>query len=59
MKKFQYSCTEATYEGFMRGGFRDGKGKMTWKSGVIYEGDWKEGKATGKGILQMPDGSNY
>ena len=28
------------YIGEWKGGFRHGKGKMTWQDGAIYEGEW-------------------
>jgi len=44
--KYEYS-TGAVYEGQMKGGFRDGKGTMTWPDGASYSGQWKEGFANG------------
>lgn len=29
------------------GGLRDGKGKMLWKDGTTYDGDWDKGFAHG------------
>lgn len=54
----QYS-NGATYKGEWRGGFRDGKGKMTWPDGASYEGDWELGKANGKGKFIHTDGDMY
>ena len=58
LKKYVYP-NNSTYLGQMRGGFRDGQGKMTWVNGTIYEGDWAEGFATGYGILNLPHGGSY
>ena len=35
--KFEYE-TGAVFEGQMRGGFRDGRGTMTWADSARYEG---------------------
>lgn len=43
----------------MRGGFRDGKGTMTWADGAKYEGDWKMGYACGQGKFLHVDGDVY
>lgn len=32
----------------------EGLGKMEWKDGVIYQGEWKENKQHGKGNTQWP-----
>ena len=44
--KYVYK-TGAVYEGEMRGGFRDGRGKMTWSDQAYYEGEWSMGYASG------------
>ena len=33
-----------------------GKGKFTWESGLVYEGDFKNGKQDGQGTTTMPNG---
>jgi hypothetical protein len=38
---------------------RSGKGQLIWKNGTFYEGEWKEDKANGYGILVHPDGDVY
>lgn len=37
----------------------EGKGKFTYSSGGIYEGDIKEGKRSGKGIYKFTNGNRY
>ena len=51
--------TGAVYQGNMRGGFRDGKGTMTWPDKARYEGDWKQGQASGSGKFFHADGGVY
>ena len=36
-----------------------GKGKFTWASGVVYEGDFTYNKIEGEGKYFWPDGSTY
>ena len=36
-----------------------GYGKVTQFDGQRYEGDWKEGKRTGKGIKTWSNGDRY
>jgi hypothetical protein len=45
------------YEGFWRGGHRDGYGVRTWPDGDVFEGDWVAGKRTGKGTYSWPNGT--
>ncbi len=49
---------EARYEGGMKDGKRDGRGKSTSENGV-YEGDWKDSKANGRGIWVEANGDRY
>jgi len=37
------------YDGEWKGGFRDGKGSMTWPDGAKYVGEWSMNKACGRG----------
>ena len=37
---------------------RHGTGKYTFASGVVYEGDYVEGKKQGAGVMTFPDGGN-
>jgi hypothetical protein len=34
-----------------KNGLFNGKGRMTHSNGDIYQGDWKDGKAYGKGVF--------
>ena len=45
--RYEYTTTGSMYEGFMRGGFRDGEGCMTWSDGAKFEGTWVMGYASG------------
>lgn len=38
------------YEGEVKNGKRQGKGKQKWREGTIFEGEWRDDKAAGKGI---------
>lgn len=41
------------FEGVLRDGKRNGKGKYIWVDGDVYEGDFKENKRSGKGKFKM------
>jgi hypothetical protein len=51
------------YDGELDGaGCRHGKGKMTWKGGDVYEGDWKVDRMDGWGMFKYVttgNGSTY
>lgn len=36
-----------------------GKGKFTWASGVVYEGEFTYNKIEGEGTYTWPEGSSY
>lgn len=36
-------------------GMMSGKGKYTWASGIVYEGDFVNNEITGSGIFRWPD----
>ena len=36
----------------------NGQGKLTWKSGEVYEGTFMSNKYEGLGVLTLPDGSS-
>jgi hypothetical protein len=38
---------------------REGAGKMTWKNGNKYQGDWKDNLQHGRGLMTYWDGSRY
>jgi hypothetical protein len=52
-----------TYSGWMlKEGpnmIKHGYGKQLWRDGARYEGEWKEGKANGKGIFYHLNGDVY
>ena len=54
MRKCQLGSAEKWKDGAIHG-----KGKYTWPSGGIYDGEWKEGSRHGKGIFSWPDGEKY
>ena len=37
----------------------NGKGKMTWSSGEVYEGDWHQGLQHGRGTMRWLDRRTY
>ena len=37
----------------------DGKGKITWKDGRMYEGEYKDDKKNGYGVYKWADGRIY
>ena len=50
----------SVYEGEKSlGGQMDGRGKLRSANGNVYEGDFKEGKRHGKGVLTYVDGDVY
>jgi hypothetical protein len=52
---------EYTYTGQMRGGECFGFGRASWGTGGYesYDGQWKEGKKHGQGILRIGNGDSY
>ena len=46
---------EGKYEGLILKNRPFGTGKLTLHSGEVYEGEWNEGKMTGKGTLTSTD----
>ena len=53
----QYS--NGVYEGELKDGKENGKGKYTWTDGDVYEGEFVDGKMTGWGTYKWPDGAVY
>ena len=47
------------YEGFMKNGKRDGKGKYTWGDGSVYEGEFKDDMKNGEGTYRWANGACY
>ncbi len=48
-----------SYEGFLVKGVRHGQGRLTWKNGCCYEGQWTHDKIEGLGIMKWPSGQRY
>lgn len=58
VKTVEYS--DCTYTGTVNAaGKRHGKGKLVFKSGTSYEGDFVEGNYVGTGIMRFANGSTY
>ena len=47
------------YEGPMRDGAAEGKGKLQWADGTRYEGQFQGGAPSGPGITTFPSGATY
>ena len=56
-------CREAgpdgVYEGAMRGGLREGRGRLEGTGGQVYEGEWRAGGREGTGCMRYADGQRY
>ncbi len=63
LKKSQYfgpkKYSDATYQGILRDGKREGKGLMKYNNGRIYEGEWCNDLRDGKGLETYPNGNSY
>lgn len=50
----------ATYTGERNDlGEKHGSGKVLWPNGCEYNGEWRSGKAEGKGVLKLLNGEIY
>jgi len=47
------------YEGAIRNGRPEGRGKIRLKSGLVYDGTWRDGVMTGYGVLRFATGDRY
>jgi len=47
------------YEGWWRDGVREGRGRCSGGSGMVYDGDFLGGQWHGKGTLRLKDGTMY
>ena len=47
------------YEGTFSDGLRHGQGKLVWKNGQRYEGNWEYDKINGSGTMVFADGNKY
>ena len=57
METFKYN--NGTYQGEAIDGVPHGKGRITWDSGVFYEGGFAHGKYRGKGVYLVSDYAYY
>ena len=59
-KKIKYKH-DSVYTGqvLQRTGQREGKGKMQWSDGSLFEGIWRNDKANGQGRMIFADRSIY
>lgn len=49
----------STYNGDLRHGRPHGRGRYVNRDGLAYDGEWKNGRFEGKGVLQLPSGEEY
>ncbi len=47
------------YEGELRNGRPEGRGKIRLRSGLVYDGTWRDGLMTGYGVLRFATGDRY
>ena len=60
MKQTTIKDSEGVYEGEVNEkNEKHGQGKMTWKSGDVYEGEWKDDEEHGKGKYTWTSGKVY
>lgn len=61
MVEEQHSPTSgAVYHGYAtRNGIKFGWGKQVWPDGGMYEGEWSDNRANGKGQFWHADGDVY
>jgi hypothetical protein len=50
---------DGTYEGAMRRGQREGRGKLVGLGGNVYDGEWRKDCKWGQGTMSYADGTNY
>lgn len=56
---YDRSAIFSEYEGEVRNGRPDGKGRIRLKSGLVYDGTWRDGLMTGHGVLRFANGDRY
>ena len=49
----------ARYEGALRDGYPEGKGKIRYRSGATYDGEWRAGRPHGVGRETNAEGEHY
>jgi hypothetical protein len=59
IKKVYTYSRGGVYDGYWLGGFRDGRGTMTWPDGAVYRGFWSYGYPSGEGKFTYPDSDVY
>lgn len=47
------------FEGFLNNGTKEGMGKYTWSSGIVYDGNYKNNEKHGYGVLELPNGDRF
>lgn len=52
------SSSSSSNVGCLKGNCQNGYGEQSWGNGVIYKGQYKNGKFEGKGVLTVPQGDN-
>lgn len=58
-KGMMVSARGDVYTGMFKNGFKHGKGKILYKDGSWYEGDWIYNKIEGKGNMVDNNGNSY
>jgi hypothetical protein len=58
-REYRYQCSGALYQGEWIGGFRHGRGAITWSDGARFEGEWVLGRAVGQGKFTHTKGEIY
>jgi hypothetical protein len=56
---YDHSGVVAAYIGALRNGRFEGEGIYATRDGLLYEGQWKAGRAHGRGRLVLPNGEHY
>ena len=51
-----YSPVEGKYEGYWANDLREGPGRMEYLNGNFYDGSWKRGQWSGRGLLKCAHG---
>lgn len=48
-----------TYNGMFKSDFFHGRGKLSWRNGDVFDGDFHRGERTGRGIMKFGNGDSY
>jgi hypothetical protein len=59
MPAYDASAIYSTYVGEVRRGRPEGLGHYVNRDGLAYDGEWRNGRFEGKGVLQLPNGEEY